>query len=169
MPSNDLHPAVRVAHVRLRVTDLERSLAFYRDVLGFRVTVDGRPLGLPAVFLAAGDYRHHIALNAFGGVAAALSPPGHAGLYHFAILYPDPLSLADAVVRVFDKEYPISHGSDHGGTVSIYLCDPDGNRIELYYDRPRSERLDSNGHPVLRSEPFDPAKLMAVLAKESAA
>ncbi len=169
MPPVDPHPGVRIGHVHLRVTDLERSLAFYRDVLGFRVTVDGRPLGLPAVFLAADDCHHQIALNAFGGVAAAPSPPGHAGLHHFAILYPNPLSLGEAVVRLFDNECPISHAADHGGTVSIYLHDPDGNGVELYYDRPPSEWIDSAGQAFVKSEPFDPADLMEVLSRRPAA
>jgi catechol 2,3-dioxygenase len=165
----DIRALVEIGHVHLRVTDLERSTAFYRDVLGFRVTVDGRPLGLPAVLLTAGDYYHHIALTTFGGVAAALVPRGYAGLKHFAILYPDPLSLAEAVVRLFDREYPISHAADHGGTVSIYLVDPDGNGIELYYDRPHVECFGSNGGCVVRSEPFDPADLLEVLARRPAA
>lgn len=169
MPQTDLHPDVRIGHVHLRVTDLERSTAFYRDVLGFRVTADCRHLGLPVVFLAAGDYHHHIALNTLGGTGAAPLPRGQAGLYHFAVLYPDPLSLAEAVVRLFDKEYPVSHASDHGGTVSIYLHDPDGNGVELYYDRPRSEWFDSNGRPVVKAEPFDPADLMEVLLRRPAA
>ena len=169
MPPAHLPPQVRIGHVNLRVTDLERSLAFYRDVLGFRVTVDGRPLGLPAVFLAAGDYHHQIALNAFGGVAAVPSPPGHAGLHHVAIVYPNPLSLGEAVVRLFENEWPISHAADHGGTVSIYLHDPDGNGVELYYDRPWSEWADSAGHAVVKSEPFDPADLMEVLSRRPAA
>jgi catechol 2,3-dioxygenase len=118
---------------------------------------------------AAGDYHHHIALSTFGGASAAPLPSGYAGSYHFAVLYPDPLSLAAAVVRLFDNEYPISHASDHGGTVSIYLRDPDGNGVELYCDRPRSHWFDSTGRPVVKSEPFDPVDLMDVLLRRPAA
>lgn len=163
----ELHPGALMGHVYLRVTDLERSTAFYRDVLGFRVTVDGRPLGLPAVLLSAGDLQHHVALTAFGGTAAAPLPPGFAKLDYFAVGHADPRSLTEAVIRLFDQEYPISHAADHGGTVSIYLFDPDGNGVELYYVRPRPEWQQSADHPLVRSEPFDPADLAAVLARRS--
>jgi catechol 2,3-dioxygenase-like lactoylglutathione lyase family enzyme len=81
-----IHPAVRVGHVHLKVSDLERSLRFYRDALGLTVTADGRPAGPPAVFLAAGDYHSHIALNTFESEGATPPPPGHTGLYHVALL-----------------------------------------------------------------------------------
>ncbi len=163
MSQHDIPPDVRIGHVHLRVVDLDRSTAFYRDVLGFRVTVNGQPRGLPAVFLAAGDYHHHIALNTFGGRATGPAPAGYAGLYHFALLYSDPVALIEAVDRLREHNHPISHASDHGGSVSIYLKDPDGNGIELYCDRPRDEWFDAAGEPVVKSDAFDPADLPRVL------
>jgi catechol 2,3-dioxygenase len=156
-------PSVCLGHIRLRVVDLERSTTFYRDVLGFHVTVDGAAMGLPAVFLATGDYHHHIALNTFGAKPTGPAPANVTGPYHFALVYADPLALIEAVERLHERKYPISHGSDHGGTVSIYLQDPDGNGIELYYDRGRKYWLDASGGPMMRSEFFDPADLPEVL------
>jgi catechol 2,3-dioxygenase len=146
-------PEVRVGHVHLRVSDLDRATAFYRDVLGFTVTAYGPPLGLPASFLAAGDYHHHIGLNTFESAGASPPPPGHTGLYHFALLYPDRSSLARAVARLLEHGIPV-RGIDHGGTVSVYLEDPDRNGIELYYDRPKEAWRDAEGRPVLKAEPF---------------
>lgn len=160
MTAYALPPQVRVGHVHLRVADLERATAFYRDVLGFHVTADGRPLGLPAVFLAAGDYHHHIGLNTFESAASSPPPPGHTGLYHVAFLYPDRADLARAVEQIMAAGYPLDRAIDHGGTVSVYLRDPDGNGIELYYDRPRTFWVDAEGRPVLKAEPFDPKQLL---------
>jgi catechol 2,3-dioxygenase len=150
-----VHPAVRVGHVHLRVADLDRSLTFYRDTLGLSVTGDGRTQGVPAVFLAAGDYHHHIALNTFNGARAAPADRTRAGLYHVAFVYPDRRELIRALERVVGHGHPIDHASDHGATVSAYLSDPDGNGIELYYDRPRQSWHDADGQPVLRNDPFD--------------
>ena len=159
MQNEPVHPAVRVGHVHLRVADLDRALAFYRDALGFSVTADAREAGLPMVFLAAGDYHHHIGLNTWetdGGTP----PPGCTGLYHVAFLYPDRRELARAVRRLLDHGVPIDHGTDHGGTVSVYLDDPDGNGVELYYDRPRADWFDADGRPVLKAERFDVHELL---------
>ena len=150
-----IHPAVRVGHVHLRVADLDRALAFYRDGLGFGVTADGREAGLPAVFLAAGDYHHHIALNTWESAGATPPPPGHTGLYHVAFVYPDRRELGRAVQRLIDHGFPIDSASDHGGTVSVYLSDPDANGVELYFDRPRADWFDADGRPVLKAERFD--------------
>jgi catechol 2,3-dioxygenase len=157
MTNDPIHPAVRVGHVHLRVVDLDRSVAFYRDALGFGVVADGRPMGLPAVFLAAGDYHHHIGLNTFDGAGAP--PPDRdrdrAGLYHVAFVYPDRRELAKAIQRLVDHGWPPDHATDHGGTVSVYLDDPDGNGVELYYDRPRAQWFDDDGEPILKADPFD--------------
>ena len=159
MQSDPIHPAVRVGHVHLRVADLDRALSFYRDALGFGVTADARELGLGMVLLAAGDYHHHIGLNTFDSSAGA-PPAGHTGLYHVAFLFPDRRELARAVQRLLDHGHAVDHGSDHGGTVSVYLEDPDGNGIELYYDRPRADWFDADGRPVLKAERFDPRDLL---------
>jgi catechol 2,3-dioxygenase len=162
MQTQPIHPAVRVGHVHLRVADLDRALAFYRDALGFGVTVDGRPYGLDMVLVAAGDYHHHVGLNTFD-VDAGPPPPGHTGLYHVAFVYPDRRELARAVQRLLDHGHPIDHGTDHGATVAIYLDDPDGNGVELSYDRPRSEWFDADGNPVIKADRFDPRDLLADL------
>jgi catechol 2,3-dioxygenase len=161
MHTQAIHPAVRVGHIHLRVADLDRALGFYRDALGFSVTADAREAGLGMVLLAAGDYHHHIGLNTFAGEGAAPSPAAHAGLYHVAFLYPDRRELGRAVRRLLDHGYPIGHATDHGGTVSVYLADPDGNGVELYYDRPRAEWYGADGRFVLVNDRFDPRELLA--------
>jgi catechol 2,3-dioxygenase len=147
-----IHPAVRVGHIHLRVADLDRSIAFYRDGLGFGLVADGRPFGLDAAFLAAGDYHHHVGLNTWESEGGTPPPPGHTGLYHVAFVYPDRRELAGAVQRLRDHGYEIDHATDHGGTVSVYLDDPDGNGVELYYDRPRETWFDAAGNPVLKAD-----------------
>jgi len=113
------------------------------------------------VLLAAGDYHHHIGLNAFESAGAAPPPPGHTGLYHVAFLYPDRRELGRAVRRLLDHDQPIDHATDHGGTVSVYLADPDGNGIELYYDRPRADWFDADGRPIIKAERFDYRSLLS--------
>jgi catechol 2,3-dioxygenase len=159
--TSTIHPQARIGHVHLRVADLDRATAFYRDVLGFAVAIYGPSFGLQATFLAAGDYHHHIALNTWMSAGGTPPPAGHTGLHHVAIVYPDAQELAGAVQRLFGCEYPIDGAEDHGGTVSVYLRDPDGNGIELYYDRPREEWFDANGNPKLMAESFDPRELLA--------
>jgi catechol 2,3-dioxygenase len=155
MHSTPIHPAVRVGHVHLKVADLDRSTAFYRDVLGFNVTADGREWGIPAVFLAAGDYHHHIGLNTFEGEGLTPPPPGHTGLFHTAFVYPDKRELARAVQRVIDHDVPIVSVRDHGASVSVYVADPDGNGVELYADLPREHWFDADGRPIVKSDPLD--------------
>lgn len=163
MSDASLPPTVQIGHVHLRVADLERATRFYRDVLGFGVTVYGPTVGLQAAFLAAGDYHHHIGLNTFVSAGGTPPPPGHTGLHHFAILYPDRRTLAQAVQRIQEHDYPLDRAQDHGGTVSVYLRDPDENGIELYYDRPREAWFDGEGRPILKAEPFDLQELLAEL------
>jgi len=131
-----IDPRTRIGHVHLTVSDLERSLAFYRDALGFEITARYGP---DAVFLSAGGYHHHIGLNTWAGRGAPRPPEGSTGLYHFAILYPDRAALAEAVRRVLAHGIKLEGASDHGVSEAIYLRDPDGNGIELYRDRPESE------------------------------
>jgi len=131
-----IHPGTRIGHVHLTVSDLDRALSFYRDVLGFELT---SRYGRDAVFLSAGGYHHHIGLNTWAGRGAPASPPGTTGLYHFAILYPDRKTLAGAVRRVLQAGVPLEGAADHGVSEAIYLRDPDGNGVELYRDRPEGE------------------------------
>ena len=160
---------VRIGHVHLQVADLDRAATFYRDVIGFTVTLDGRAHGLPAVFLAAGDYHHHVALNTFESAGGTPPPSGHTGLYHLAIVYPDRPSLACAVARALAHGAAIDSGRDHGGTVSVYLRDPDRNGVELYYDRPRAAWFDSTGGFLLKNERFEPTELLADLPEVTGA
>jgi len=131
-----IDPRVDIGHVHLKVADIERSLGFYRDVLGFE---EMQRFGNSAAFVAAGDYHHHIGLNTWESLGGSPPPPGTTGLYHVAIRYPDRATLADAVRRVLAAGIPLQGASDHGVSEAIYLQDPDGNGVELYRDRPREE------------------------------
>jgi len=131
-----LDPRVRVGHIHLRVGDIERSLRFYRDALGFEVT---QRYGRDAVFLSAGGYHHHIGLNAWESKGGTAPPPGSTGLYHVAFLYPTRAALADALRRLAAAGIPLTGAADHGVSEALYLEDPDGNGVELYWDRPESE------------------------------
>lgn len=155
MSSQRTHPGVCVGHVHLKVSDLDRAIEFYRDVIGLTVMVDARPLGFEAAFLAAGHYHHHIGLNTFESAGGTPPPPGHTGLFHVALVYPDARALATVVRRLREHDYPIDHASDHGATVSVYLSDPDGNGLELYYDRPRDAWFDSAGRPIVKADPVE--------------
>src|SRR5437867_9412290 len=121
-----IHPQTRIGHVHLTVSDLERALAFYRDVLGFEVT---SRYGRDAVFLSAGGYHHHIGLNTWAGRGAPAPAPGSTGLYHFAILYPDRKTLAGAVRRVPAARVPLEGAAHHGGSEATYRLAPDGNGL----------------------------------------
>ena len=160
MTQATLPPTVRIGHVHLRVADLERATAFYHDLLGFTVIAYGPAFGLQAAFLAAGDYHHHIALNTWLSEGGTPPPVGYTGLHHVAILYPDRYALAHAVRHLLEHDYPLDDAEDHGATVSVYLRDPDGNGLELYYDRPREFWFDADGRPILKAEPFDPHDLL---------
>jgi catechol 2,3-dioxygenase len=111
-------------------------------------------------FLAAGDYHHHVGLNAMTTAGATPPPHGHTGLYHVALLYPDRRELVRALRRLLDHGVAVDHATDHGGSVALYLDDPDGNGIELYYDRPRADWFEADGRPVLRADHFDPMELL---------
>lgn len=153
-PSN-LTETPRIGHVHLRVADLDRAVQFYRDVLGFHVTGYGPEMGLPIAFLAMGDYHHHIGLNTFHSLGGAPASEGHTGLHHGAIVYPNRTALGEAIARLVTHSLPIDHAEDHGATLSVYLTDPDGNGVELYYDRPRETWFDEIGCTVIQAEPLD--------------
>jgi catechol 2,3-dioxygenase len=134
--SEPIDPGADIGHVHLKVSDLERALAFYRDVLGFDVM---QRWGGEAAFVSAGGYHHHIGLNTWESRGGSPPPPGTTGLYHVAVRYPSRAALATALRRVVEAGVPISGASDHGVSEAIYLSDPDGNGIELYWDRPPEE------------------------------
>lgn len=131
-----IDPRVDIGHVHLKVSDLERAVAFYRDVLGFEVQ---HRYGDQAAFLSAGGYHHHIGLNTWESKGGSPPPRGTTGLFHVAIRYPDRKTLAQAVKAVVDAGVPLSGASDHGVSEAIYFHDPDQNGIELYRDRPREQ------------------------------
>ncbi len=126
---------VRIGHVHLKVSDIERGLAFWRDVLGFEV-MQRRP---GAVFLSAGGYHHHIALNTWDSSGGSVPARGTTGLYHVAVLYPTRKALGVALSRVLAGGCSLTGASDHGVSIALYLDDPDGNGVELYWDKPEAE------------------------------
>lgn len=127
---------VSIGHVRLKVADLDRALGFYCGVLGFELMLR---LGSSAAFISAGGYHHHIGLNTWESKGGSPPPPRSTGLYHLAILYPSRALLADALRRVLAAGIELDGASDHGVSEAIYLRDPDGNGVELYWDRPREK------------------------------
>lgn len=155
-----LDPRTDIGHVHLKVSDLERAERFYVDVIGFQVRAR---YGNEAVFLAAGDYHHHLGLNTWESRGGSAPPPGTTGLYHVAIRYPDRATLGDALVRLRDAGIPITGATDHGVSEAVYLRDPDGNGIELYRDRPSEEwpRAADGESLAMISAPLDLEALMA--------
>lgn len=136
MTTTQIDPAVRIGHVHLKVADIDRALGFYRGVLGFHVT---QWYGKDAVFLAAGGYHHHIGLNTWESRGGKPPPRGATGLFHVAILYPTRASLADAYRRLAAAGISLDGAADHGVSEALYLRDPDGNGVELYWDRPEDQ------------------------------
>lgn len=156
----------RIGHVHLKVTDIEKALGFYRDLLGFEVQ---QWYGSSAVFLSAGGYHHHIGLNTWYSKGAGPAPVKAAGLFHVAILYPSQKDLAVIVKRLADAAYTLTGASDHGVSKAIYLNDPDGNGVELYWDRPKEEwPIDENGNLSMVTEALDLQELMRHLPQEPA-
>ena len=126
----------RIGHIHLKVSDLDRSLVFYNGILGFEIT---ERIGDQVVFLSAGGYHHHIALNTWNSKGAGKASRSGVGLFHAAILYPERKDLASILKRLREKNYPLTGAADHGVSEALYLDDPDGNGIELYWDKPRNE------------------------------
>jgi len=129
-----INPGVAIGHVHLKVADLQRSLDFYCGVLGFELT---QRMGSGAAFVSAGGYHHHLAFNTWESRGGSPPPSGTTGLYHVAIRYPTRVALADALHRLEAARIPLDGASDHGVSEALYLSDPDGNGLELYWDRPR--------------------------------
>jgi catechol 2,3-dioxygenase len=157
-----IHPGVTIGHVHLKVSDLDRALAFYCGVLGFDLIqrIPG------AAFISAGGYHHHLGLNTWTSRGGPPPPRGTTGLYHVAILYPSRAALADALRRLIAAGIPLDGASDHGVSEALYLRDPDGNGVELTRDRPPAEwPRDAAGKLLMVSEPLD----VEALAKEGMA
>jgi catechol 2,3-dioxygenase len=136
MTVEPIDPGTTVGHIHLKVSDLERSIRFYVDALGFEVT---QRMGDSAAFLSAGGYHHHVGLNTWESKGGARPPRSATGLYHVAFRYPDRGSLANALRRLRAHDVSLEGAADHGVSEALYLRDPDGNGLELYWDRPQEE------------------------------
>ncbi len=157
--SSGIDPRVNIGHVHLKVADLERALAFYCGVLGFELT---QRYGSAAAFVSAGGYHHHIGLNTWESRGGSPPPAGTTGLYHVAIRYPDRRSLADALRRLETAGVPLDGASDHGVSEALYLRDPDGNGVELYWDRPQVDwPRTADGRLAMYTKGLDLASLLA--------
>ncbi len=157
-PNPPIPAGTRIGHVHLKVADLDRALGFYRDVLGFQIKAR---YGDQAVFIAAGDYHHHIGLNTWESKGGQPPAPGTTGLFHTAILYPTRADLADALHRVLEAGIQLDGASDHGVSQALYLRDPDQNGVELYWDRPESEwPRDANGDIAMYTKRLDVEDLL---------
>jgi catechol 2,3-dioxygenase len=153
------HPDTRIGHVHLKVSDLERSIAFYRDVLGFELM---QRYGAQAAFLSAGGYHHHIGLNTWESQGSGPAPRRFPGLYHTAFLYPDRAALARAFAQVVQSGVEIEGAADHGVSEAVYFSDPDGNGIEIYHDRAQADwPRDANGVLKMQNTPLDLRALLA--------
>jgi catechol 2,3-dioxygenase len=158
-----LDPRTEIGHVHLKVSDLERAERFYVDVIGFEVKAR---YGTEAVFLAAGDYHHHLGLNTWQSHGGSPPAPGTTGLFHFAIRVPSRRHLAEMFVRLREVDWPLTGASDHLVSEALYLQDPDKNGIEIYWDRDPSEWPRSNGQIDMATLPLDLQDLLAELPEE---
>lgn len=143
--SGSIDPGARIGHVHLKVSNLDRAIAFYNGVLGFDIV---QKYGDQAAFLSAGGYHHHIGLNTWESYGGKPPAPGSTGLYHLAIVYPTRAALADALRRLIRARIPLDGASDHGVSEALYLKDPDGNGVELYWDRPERQWPRSAGGQI---------------------
>lgn len=140
---------VRMGAVDLRVTDLDRSLAFYTDVVGLAVLrrEGGRaevgPAGGRAILRLDGDRR------------ATPRPRGTSGLFHVAILVPDRAALGRALRRVAAARWPLSGAADHLVSEALYLSDPDGLGLEIYRDRPPDDWTTDGSEVLMATDPLD--------------
>jgi len=149
----NIDPGVRIGHVHLKVSDIERALGFYCGVLGFELT---QRYGEQAAFVSAGGYHHHIGLNTWESFGGLPPPPNCTGLFHLAILYPTRADLADALRRLAKAKIPLDGATDHGVSEALYLRDPDENGLELYWDRPKeSWPRTPEGELAMFSRPLD--------------
>src|SRR5687767_13342672 len=154
----------RIGHIHLKVADLERSLKFYRDLVGFELQ---QYYGDSAVFISAGGYHHHIGLNTWHSKGAGPAPVKAPGLYHIAMVYPTRKDLAIILKRLIQAKYPLTGASDHGVSEAIYLNDPDSNGVELYWDKPKDEwPRDQEGKLRMGTEALDLEELLDLVDDE---
>jgi catechol 2,3-dioxygenase len=158
-PQPAIHPGARIGHVHLKVADIDRALSFWRDAIGMEVQ---QRYGRQAVFLSAGDYHHHIALNTWESADGKPPARGTTGLYHVALVYPDRQALAVALKRLLAHGILLDGASDHGVSEALYLRDKDGNGVELYWDRPEGQwPRNSDGELAMSNMPLDVEALLA--------
>jgi catechol 2,3-dioxygenase len=159
-----INAGARIGHVHLKVADLDRALGFYTGVLGFELM---QRYGHQAAFVSAGGYHHHIGLNTWESRGGSPPAPGTTGLYHVAILYPSRPALAEGLTRLIAANIPLDGASDHGVSEALYLRDPDGNGVELYWDRPEAQwPRNPDGTLAMRTDRLD---LQSLLAEAKAA
>ncbi len=158
-PNYTIPATADIGHIHLKVANIERALQFYCGVLGFNLMAR---MGDSAAFISAGGYHHHIGLNTWQSRNSTPPPARHTGLFHFAVRYPTRRDLAQAVQRVIEAGIPLQGASDHGISHAIYLADPDGNGVELMWDRPVREwpRTPDGGLDLLSGQPLDLAELL---------
>lgn len=162
-PDYTVPAQTRIGHIHLKVADLQRSMRFYCDLLGFSVTT---MYGTQAAFISAGGYHHHIGLNTWYSKDGAPAPQQSPGLFHTAILYPTRKDLAAIFKRLADAGYPFTGYADHGVSEALYLDDPDGNGVELYCDRPKEDwQYNKDGSIVMYTAALDLHGLLAELDK----
>jgi catechol 2,3-dioxygenase len=151
----------RIGHIHLKVSDLQRAMKFYCDLLGFELIT---MYGDQAAFISAGGYHHHIGLNTWQSKGSPPAPEHYPGLFHTAILYAERADLAAILQRLIDARYPLTGASDHGVSEALYLNDPDGNGVELYWDRPRDKwPVDEHGNLTMYTRRLDVEGLLAEL------
>ncbi len=161
LPSYKIPDGVRIGHIHLKLSNIERSLSFYRDLLGFEVTT---MYGEDAAFISAGGYHHHIGINVWLSKDSPPPPRNSPGLFHTAILYPTRKDLATILLRLREANYRITGASDHGVSEAIYLDDPDGNGVELYWDKPKDQwPQKADGSLEMYTKPLDLADLTGEL------
>lgn len=153
----------RIGHIHLKVSDLDRALGFYHGLLGFEII---QKMGDQAAFISAGGYHHHIGLNTWQSKGAEPAPAYAPGLFHTAIVYPSRKALAEIFLRLREAKYRFTGAADHGVSEALYLDDPDGNGVELYWDRPKSAwPKNSEGEIDMYTRPLDLESLMDELKK----
>ena len=142
--ADPIDPHVRIGHVHLRTADIDRIRHFYVDIMGFDVVMEAR--GVPGwgttgdiLFVSAGGYHHHLGFNTWKSRDGDPQPDGYAGLHHVALNFSSQAELARTVKRLVEAGVPLRQLTDHGTHLAVYLSDPDGNDLELAWDRPADQ------------------------------
>jgi len=161
LPKYSIPKDTKIGHVHLKVSDIQKALDFYCGLLGFELTMN---YGEDAAFISAGGYHHHIGLNVWFSKNGSAAPINSTGLFHVALLYPNRKDLATILQRLIDAGYPITGASDHGVSEALYLNDPDGNGLELYWDRPKEQwPVNLDGSLAMFTKTLNVADLMSEL------